>query len=70
MKDNILYNVLIGIPKFLLVLCVMVLYLIGGVFIGVIIAKYYLWIPLTIWLIVLIAKKLAKLYVKKKLKLT
>ena len=70
MKDNILYSVLIGIPKFLLVLCVMVLYLIGGVFIGVIIAKYYLWIPLTIWLIVLIAKKLAKLYVKKKLKLT
>ena len=70
MKDTILYNVLIGIPKFLLLLCVMVLYLIGGVFIGIVIAKYYLWIPLTIWLIVLIAKKLAKLYVKKKLKLT
>ena len=70
MKDTILYNILIGIPKFLLLLLMMTIYIVGGIFLGIAIVKYYLWIPLTIWLIVLITKKLAKLYVKKKLKLT
>ena len=69
-KDSYIYYVITSLLKFILVMCVLGIYMVGGLLLAIGVGEFYLWIPLTMWIIYLIVKKIAKVYIKRKLKLT